>query len=242
MLAQVSYPQPTVSHWQELVDKHLWLVRRQARRTAEQIQRMDLMDDLLQAGFYGLVEAARRYKPSAGGAENAFIKFAQHRIHGAMVDEIRRLDWRPRRVSRSASRIARAMATLEQQLGRTATEQEIAKSLDCTLLEYQQELESIACGQLESLIDEPAGPCADSEWERLHHEQKQLLRQGIDSLSTNEKQLLGFYYQNGMNQCEIALVFNVTEARISQLHKQALLKLRAFLDVHSAGHDEIDLC
>ena len=242
MLAQTSYSQPPASHWQALVDKHLGLVRRQARRIAEQIQRLDLMDDLLQAGFYGLVEAARRYNPPAGVVENAFVNFAQPRIHGAIVDEIRRLDWRPRRVSRSASRIARTMAALEQKLGRAATEAEIANGLGYTLSEYQQELEAIACGQLESLIDEPAGSFADSERERLQYEQKKLLQQGIESLSANEQQLLGFYYHNGMNQCEIAQVFNVTEARISQLHKQALLKLKAFLDVHSAGHDEIDLC
>ncbi|WP_281647183.1 sigma-70 family RNA polymerase sigma factor [Parendozoicomonas sp. Alg238-R29] len=222
-------------NWQTLVEDHLGLVRRQARRIAEQIQRLDTMDDLLQAGFFGLVEAARRYDGGYGAGNGEFERFARLRIRGAMVDEIRRMDWRPRRISRSASYISNRMAVLEQKLGRAATEREMADSLGCSVSDYQKELENIECGQLESLIDEPLDSKTNNEQKILRQEQAALLSQGIDRLPVNEKQLLDFFYRQGMNQCEIAVVFQVTEARISQLHKQALLRLRAFMQSRSSG-------
>ena len=230
--------------WEQRIDEHLLLVRRLARRVAERIQRLDLMDDLLQAGFYGLVEASRRFDSRAG---KPFQAYARLRIQGAIVDEIRRQDWRPRRISRSAGRIARQMAILEQKLGRAASEQEVAAGLGLSVREYQQELEQIECGHLEGLVDEPEDvndwrEVHGGEWKAMHQELGGLLAEAVEQLPVQERQLLGFFYKQGMNQCEIALIFNLTEARISQLHKQALLRLRAWLqrkhqDVSGTGFD-----
>ncbi|MCL6269564.1 FliA/WhiG family RNA polymerase sigma factor [Sansalvadorimonas sp. 2012CJ34-2] len=228
------YPaSPVAKHedWKQRVDENLSLVRRLARRTAEGIQRLDLIDDLLQAGFFGLVEASRRYNRETG---KPFQAFAQPRIQGAMIDEIRKLDWRPRRVSRSAARISRHMSRVEQQLGRQPTELEVAQSLGLSLQAYQQELEGIACGQLEAFIEEPSEEFVDDSFcsveQRFYRgELKERLASAVDRLPAGERQLLGFYYQQGLNQCEIAEVFHVTEARVSQIHKQALLRLKAYL-------------
>ncbi len=223
--------------WERQVEEHLPLVRRIARRTAESIQRLDLLDDLLQAGFFGLVEAARRYSQPPGKSqspEKDFPNFARQRIQGAMIDEVRRQDWRPRRISRFAARVSRQMAILEQRFGRAASEQEVARGLGMTLRDYQKELGEIEIGQLEALIDDPEDRTGSSLYENgetwlMHQELAGLLAEGIEQIPVNERQLLDFFYQQGMHQCEIALVFGVTEARISQLHKQVLLRLRAFL-------------
>ncbi len=227
--------------WQSLVESHLPLVRRLVRRLAERAQRLDMLDDLLQVGFFGLVEAAQRFRPEAqrvftsgeSDAQECFRAFARPRVEGAVVDELRRMDWRPRRVSRSAIAVAEAMSALEQRLGRAATERELARAMGMALHDYQRMVLDIECGQLDTLLEDPVSSLREGpdfvDW----CDKKEYLKRALAALPVTERQLLHFYYHQGFNQCEIAAVFRLTEARVCQLHKQALLRLRAWSTTES---------
>ena len=221
---------------QQRIEQHLKLVRRMARRIAESTRRIDLLDDLLQAGFFGLVDAAGRFDEQTG---QSFLAFARPRIQGAIIDELRSQDWRPRRISQSAAKISRQISVLEQRLGRTATEKDVAEALGISLKEYRYQLDSIECGQLESLVDDSVITEDDCCLEQ--EEIQQQFASAIEQLPINERQLLGFYYQHGLNQCEIAVVFHLTEARISQLHRQALLRLKAILQKDCPDLDAVNV-
>ncbi len=131
------------------------------------------------------------------------------------------------------------MSTLEQKLGRPASEKEMAADMNISVEEYRQQLECIECGRLEALVEEPV-QSSGNEPEKC--EISKQLGCAIQRLPPNERQLLGFFYQQELNQCEIALVFGVTEARICQIHKQALLRLKSILLQDSTTGMDAFLC
>lgn len=219
----------------ELLTQYMPLVRRQALTLQVRLPASIELDDLIQAGMVGLLEALGRFDAAQGAT---FATFASQRIRGAMMDELRTRDWLPRSVRRSARAVDETVHRLEQVLGRPPEETEIAQALDMPLSDYQQLLNDTNSGQLlpfEELVadgGEPAGDegSANRPFEQLLDEQqRRTLIEAIEALPEREKLLMALYYQEEMNLKEVGAVLGVTESRVSQLHSQAVSRLRARL-------------
>lgn len=218
----------------ELLTQYMPLVRRQALTLQVRLPASIELDDLIQAGMVGLLEALGRFDATQGAT---FATFASQRIRGAMMDELRTRDWLPRSVRRSARAVDSAVRQLEQQLGRAPEENEIARHLEMPLSEYQQLLNDTNSGQLlpfEELVadgGEPVSPePGNSPFEQLlNGQQRQTLIDAIEALPEREKLLMALYYQEELNLKEVGAVLGVTESRVSQLHSQAVSRLRARL-------------
>lgn len=192
------------------------------------------VDDLIQAGMLGLLEAARRYD-SAQGAH--FSTFAEPRIRGAMLDEIRKGDWAPRSVHRKAREVSAAIHAVETATGREARDREIAEQMSLSLADYHSTLDDLRGQKLVSLDE--AGADDEREAERIpdpasdpsevvNREQAcKLLARAIDLLPERERLVLSLYYDEELHLKEIGAVLGVSESRVSQLHSQALARLRA---------------
>lgn len=218
----------------EQLTQYMPLVRRQALTLQVRLPASIELDDLIQAGMMGLLEAFSRFDANQGAT---FATFASQRIRGAMMDELRTRDWLPRSVRRSARAVDSAVRQLEQQLGRAPEEHEIARHLEMPLSEYQQLLNDTNSGQLlpfEELVAEGGEPVSNelvnSPFEQfLDDQQRQTLIDAIDALPEREKLLMALYYQEELNLKEVGAVLGVTESRVSQLHSQAVSRLRARL-------------
>ncbi|WP_404376512.1 RNA polymerase sigma factor FliA [Vreelandella aquamarina] len=218
----------------ELLTQYMPLVRRQALTLQVRLPASIELDDLIQAGMVGLLEALGRFDAAQGAT---FATFASQRIRGAMMDELRTRDWLPRSVRRSARAVDDTVRRLEQQYGRPPEEGEIARELGMPLSEYQQLLNDTNSGQLlpfEALIADGCEPAGDEAHSRpfeqlLDEQQRQTLIEAIEALPEREKLLMALYYQEEMNLKEVGAVLGVTESRVSQLHSQAVSRLRARL-------------
>ena len=218
----------------ELLTQYMPLVRRQALTLQVRLPASIELDDLIQAGMVGLLEALGRFDASQGAT---FATFASQRIRGAMMDELRTRDWLPRSVRRSARAMDSAVRQLEQLLGRAPEENEIAQHLEMPLSEYQQLLNDTNSGQLlpfEELVADGGEPVSNelsnSPFEQLlDGQQRQTLIEAIEALPEREKLLMALYYQEELNLKEVGAVLGVTESRVSQLHSQAVSRLRARL-------------
>nr|WP_269149742.1 MULTISPECIES: RNA polymerase sigma factor FliA [Photorhabdus] len=228
-----------------VMDKNsLWkryvpLVRHEALRLQVRLPACVELDDLLQAGGIGLLNAVERFDSLQG---TAFTTYAVQRIRGAMLDELRSRDWAPRSVRRNAREVTQTIRKLEQDLGRPASEQEVAKELKIDLVEYRQILLDTNNSQLFSYDEwhemhgescEPAieeGHETNPLQQLLESDVRQRVIDAIDSLPEREKMVLTLYYQEELNLKEIGAVLEVGESRISQLHSQAIKRLRARLN------------
>lgn len=194
-------------------------------------------DDLLQAGMLGLIEAARRFDPSHGAPFNAF---AEQRIRGAMLDEVRKNDWVPRSVNRKAREISAAVNAVEAATQEPAQDKAVAAQLGWSLAQYQEALAQLQGQKLLSL-DNPSSDgdnltdqlvAADPEPAEVVQREHfaKYLSQCIERLPERERLLLSLYYDEELTIKEIGLVLGVSESRVSQLHSQALLRLRAWVN------------
>ncbi|ALS59639.1 MULTISPECIES: RNA polymerase sigma factor FliA [Pandoraea] len=214
------------------------LVRRLALQLMAKLPASVELEDLIQAGMLGLLDAANRYQETQGAQ---FETYASQRIRGAMLDELRELDWASRGIRKTARQIEKAVQRLEQRLGRGPSESEIAGELSIGLTEYQQMLQDVHGCQLiyyedfESADEEPFIDriCADPGADPLKMLLDEGLRHGvvdaIDRLPDREKLLMSLYYEQGLNLREIGAVLEVSESRVCQLHSQAISRLRATL-------------
>lgn len=215
-----------------LVEEHAGLVKRIAYHLIARLPHTVEVDDLIQAGMLGLLDAAQQYNADQGAS---FETYAGIRIRGAMLDEIRRNDWAPRSVHRKAREIAETLHQLEQQLGRPPQDQEVATAMDMTLDDYHQQLHDAAGHQVfsldelndhqDSLTDRDADPDT-----ALHDGSfRQSLAAAIDQLPERERLMMSLYYNDELNLKEIGQVLGVSESRVSQIHSQTVLRLRGKL-------------
>ena len=221
-----------------LLTEHMPLVKRLAHQMKAKLPPSVEVDDLVQAGMIGLLDAIQRYEENHGAQ---FETYAVLRIRGAMLDELRSSDWLPRSTRQNMRKVEQAMSTLQQQLGRPPSESEIAKSLKLSLPDYQEMLGDSGGHQLvyyedfhdedgnDSWLDRYAVDDDDPLRALLETDFRQAVIDAIDNLPPREKILMGLYYEEELNLKEIGAVMGVSESRVSQLHSQAVGRLRTYL-------------
>lgn len=223
------YAQTQRESMDNVVTDYLPLVKKIGLHLVARLPQGVELDDLLQVGLIGLIQARETYDPSRGAS---FATYAGIRIKGTMLDEVRRNDWVPRSVQQKMKQVAGAIKQVESKLGRPANDMEIAETLDITLAEYHDIANELVCCRMTSLedpdVDEgssEAGPFSHIEDEGF----KQALAGAIRSLPEKEQLMMSLYYSEELNLKEIGAVLGVSESRISQIHGQALARVRTRL-------------
>ncbi|WP_338589268.1 RNA polymerase sigma factor FliA [Shewanella khirikhana] len=218
-----------------IVEQYAPLVKRIAHHMLARLPASVQLDDLLQAGMIGLLEASTKFD---GGKGAKFETFAGIRIRGAMLDEIRKGDWVPRSVHRNQRRVAQVIDELEQELGRDARDSEIAERLDMSLDEYHHILNDVSVGKIIGIEDlgvsqdvlVPDGEQTDDIYDDLAGSQfQQALADAIRQLPERDALVLSLYYDEALNLKEIGAILDVSESRVCQIHSQAMLRLKGKL-------------
>lgn len=222
----------------QLVQRFAPLVKRIAYHLMVKLPSSVQIDDLVQNGMLGLLDALGKFEAGMGAQ---FETYAAQRIRGAMLDGLRENDWLPRSLRRDFRRIEEAIAQLEQAHGRVPSEKELANALGMSLGDYQKMLQDARGHQLISfedmieegdedylerhLVNDAGDPARIFEDASL----RQLLVQAIEALPEREKMMMALYYEQDLNLREIGEVMGVTESRVCQLHSQAVARLRTRL-------------
>lgn len=210
-----------------LVNQHLPLVKRLASQLAVKLPSHIEIEDLIQVGLIGLLKAVEDYQSDSGAV---FSTYATIRIRGAMLDELRGRDWLPRSVQRDLGRVAAAIEKVEQRVGRPASEKEIADELDMNLEDYRVLAGELACARISQLDEAELPPGDDEPAEQVAEETRRTaLANAITTLPEKEGLMLSLYYSDGLNLKEIGLVLGVSESRVSQIHGQAVARLKSKL-------------
>jgi RNA polymerase sigma factor for flagellar operon FliA len=228
---------PNAAERDRLVMEHISLVKSVAARLTQRLPAQVEISELISVGIVGLIDAAGRYKASLGVP---FDAFARRRVHGAMLDALRQLDWAPRSVRKLRRDVDRALGKLRHELKREPTETEIARELNVSETEYFRMLDQFkavdlgAVRQIEGTaetsfidlaIDPDDGPHARLERAEL----QQHLAKALVELPARERQILSLYYEHELTLAEIGAVLGVGESRVSQLRTQAIARLRSRL-------------
>ena len=232
------YTATGVKSKEDFVDEFAPLVKRIAYHMMAKLPASVQVDDLIQAGMIGLLDAISRYEGSYG---RQFESYAAQRIRGSILDELREADWLPRSIRKKMRQIEVAVAKLEQQNGCAPSEQELASELDISLDEYHSTLQSARGAQLiyyedfqqddeepfldRLMVDDDSNPLNTLVDESL----RKSLIEAIDNLPPREKLVMGMHYEQEMNLREIGEVLGVSESRVCQLHTQAIARLRSRL-------------
>jgi RNA polymerase sigma factor for flagellar operon FliA len=225
----------------QLIMDYAPLIRFVAQRIAARLPSNIDIDDLISAGVIGLMDAIEKYDPSR---DNKFKTYAEFRIRGSILDELRSQDWVPRSVRDKAKKIEKTYAELEQKLGRAVSDEELSTALGIQLDEYYDMVSKVKAVTLLS-IDELSGPNQQDRKSLLESLEntssknpftqlkskgiRDLLVKHIDELPEKQKLVLSLYYYEDLNLKEIGRILEVTESRVSQLHTQAVEKLRSKL-------------
>lgn len=233
----------------EMVEQHAGLVQRIAYHLSARLPASVLVDDLIQAGLIGLMDAVSHYDPTQGAT---FETYAAIRIRGAMLDELRRNDWAPKSVHRKSRDMMSAVHRIESRTNRDARPQEIAEEMGISLEEYHElVLETNTCRVLnfadmeyedqdftDTVADtRSSGPLGGIQKEEF----RRYLADAIRNLPEREQLIVSLYYDEELNLKEIGCVLGVSESRVSQLLSQAHMRMRATLaefiepELHEAG-------
>lgn len=217
------------------VEDYLTLVNRIAYHLKGRLPDSVMVDDLIQSGVIGLIEAMGKFDTTQGAS---FETYAGIRIRGAMLDEIRKGDWTPRSVYRKARQVSEAINNVENRVSRSARDEEIAEEMDVSLKEYHHILQDTSSSHLLS-IDEPdheelsegriIGQTSTPLGELSEEGFKQAVVEQIHVLPEKEKLVMSLYYDEELNLREIGQVLEVSESRVSQIHSQAIKRLKSRL-------------
>lgn len=220
-----------------LITEYAPLVKYIAHRIAMRLPPQIEVDDLINSGILGLIDAIEKFDPSK---EVKFKTYAEIRIKGAILDELRAMDWIPRSIRKVINRLVDAYHEMEQKLGRPARDEEIAEQLGLKIEEFY-ELIKQAAGvpliSLDGLVDRDEkrrnilscleDPKSDNAFGILGlSEIKDVIVKAIDDLPEKEKQVISLYYYDELTMKEIGKVLDLTESRVSQIHTKAVLRLR----------------
>lgn len=231
---------------EKLILEYAPLIKFIAQKIAVRLPSNIEFDDLVSSGVIGLMDAIDKYDPTR---DNKFKTYAEFRIRGAILDELRAQDWVPRSVREKAKQLERAHIRLEQQLGRVPTEDEITTELKMTKEEYFELLNQVKSVSILSLDEAGSFNSSDrksilsllesckipSPLTQLNLKAvKEVVTKAIEALPEKQRLVLSLYYYEDLNLKEIGDVLDVTESRVSQLHTQAILwlrrKLRTYFD------------
>lgn len=236
MDALAAYSRVNQQTQETLVKSHALLVKRIAHHLLGRLPQSVQLDDLIQAGMLGLLEAARHYDSSKGAS---FETYAGIRIRGHMLDEVRRNDWVPRSVYRNSRMISEAVKQVEHRLGREAKDLEIAAELNLPLNEYHDMLQDSASSHLygfddlgvtdDTLLGDGSGTSTEPHVNVLHNDLMSRLTHVISAIPQKERLVLSLYYEQDLNLKEIGEVLGVSESRISQILTQAIHRIKSRL-------------
>jgi RNA polymerase sigma factor for flagellar operon FliA len=200
------------------------------------------VDDLISVGVLGLMDAISKYDSSRGAK---FKTYAEFRVRGAILDELRALDWVPRSIRQKASAVEKVVRSLEAKLRRLPEDEEVAKEMDLTLDQFYRTIDETKSvpvfsledlgiakesGEQQSLLDCLAGKAdADPQTQIRLIELKEIIAKAIDTLPEKERLMVSLYYYEELTMKEIGTVLDITESRVSQIHSKAVLHLRTKL-------------
>lgn len=215
----------------ELAEYYLPLVKIVAGRLAISLPSHVDRDDLLSSGFFGLMDAIDRFEPDR---KNKFETYAGVRVRGAMLDYLRSKDWVPVTMRQKIRRYEQAVLDLENRLGHSATDEDLAAEMGISLKELQALEGQISAATVIPLddylrVDMPGGADPEPVEKLEKQELKETLCQAIERLPEKEKKVVALYYYEEMTLKEISLVMHLSEARISQLHTKAVFRMRGYL-------------
>jgi RNA polymerase sigma factor FliA len=233
---------------EQLILEYASVIKYIAQRIATRLPPHISVDDLMNAGVIGLIDAIEKYDPSR---DNTFKTYAEFRIRGAMLDELRALDWVPRSIRQKEHALDRAYEELERRLGRSASDEEVAVVLGLPLNDFYDwlnQVKGVSLLSLESLglrssdgetvnlldllpSDDAESPVRVLQVRRL----KESVGRAIDDLPYQEKVVISLYYYEELTMKEIGKVLEITESRVSQIHTKAIFHLRTKLKILQEG-------
>jgi RNA polymerase sigma factor for flagellar operon FliA len=235
------YTATGISDKENCLKEYAPLVKRIAHFMMLKLPSSVQVDDIMQAGMIGLLDAAGRYDELRGAQ---FETYASQRIRGAMLDELRSADWLPRSMRSDMRKIEGAISRAQQRLGKSPAESDIAAELGLPLQDYQQMLQESRGAQLmyyedfqnaegEDFFERFEADGKSNPLEVLKDERfRDALIKAIGNLPERERMLMGMHYEQDMNLREIGEVLGVGESRVCQLHSQAVARLRSMLEEH----------
>ena len=239
---------PSAAERDQLIIRYAPWVRFIALRMAAKLPGHIQAEDLISAGIIGLIDALDKFNPAR---EVQFKTYAQIRIQGAIKDELRSLDWASRSTRQKVKRLEQAYASLERELGRPPSSEEVASSMGIKMAAFEEMLEDVRGTSLVSLEELRQGPASEDKSALLEalltrqdqdplemlnlQDLKKALTLAIAELPEKERLVLSLYYFEELTMKEVGRVLDLTESRISQLHTQAVLRLRGKLKEYFAG-------
>lgn len=222
-----AYASYSMQRGDDLVSLHLPLVKRIAYHLAVKLPSHIEVDDLVQVGLIGLLKAKEDYQVDSGAS---FSTYATIRIRGAMMDELRARDWVPRSVQKSLTRVSGAVQSAEQRLGHTPNDTQVASELGVSLKEYHEMLSDVSLARLTPLEDaETVAGDGQPDREVVESLRAAALADAIKQLPEKEQLMMSMYYVENLNLKEIGLILEVSESRVSQIHGQAIARLKSKL-------------